>query len=100
MLTDPLASMRFNGPIVSVFNAHPTQPGKNQGGVNSYVFDPTSASFAGDACLLYYNFVNQTVRSLYSNPIGALRDALNFNLNTFYGSLEDRNCTQLFPFGQ
>ena len=89
----------INDPIGNVFSAHPIQPGKNQG-VNNYVFDPTSASFTSDPCLLYYNFVNQTVRSLYPNPTGALRDALNVNLNTFYGSLQATNCTQLFPFGQ
>ena len=96
-------SIDFNeigDPLGTVFSAHPIQPGKNQGGVNNYVFDPTSASFTNDPCLLYYNFVNQTVRSLYPAPTGALRDALNFNLNIFYGAFQDPNCTQLFPFGQ
>jgi hypothetical protein len=86
--------------IITIFNAHPIQPGKNQGRVNNYVFDPTSASFTNDPCLLYDNFVNNTVRSLYPNPKGVLRDALNFNLNIFYGSLQDKNCPQLFPFGK
>ncbi|KAF8805489.1 Cloroperoxidase [Phlegmacium glaucopus] len=81
-----------------VFNAHPIQPGKNQGSVNNYVFDPTSATLS-DGCLLYTNFVNQTVRSLYPNPTGALRDALNVNLNNFFGSIGG-GCKQIFPFGQ
>ena len=89
----------INDPIGNVFSTHPIKPGKNQG-VNNYVFDPTSASFTNDPCLLYYNFVNQTVWSLYPNPTGALRDALNVNLNTFYGSLQATNCTQLYSFGQ
>ena len=93
MLTDPLRLM------VTIFSAHPTEPGKNQGDINNYVFDTTSVSFTS-ACLLYYNFVNQTVRSLYPDPTGAFRDALNFGLNIFYGPLEDRNCMHVFPFGQ
>ena len=96
-------SIDFNeigDPISTVFKAHPIQPGKNQGGVNNYVFDPTSASFDKDFCLLYDNFVNQTVRSLYPNPKGALREALNFNLNIFYNALQDPACQQLFPFGK
>ena len=86
--------------ITTVFSAHPIQPGKNQGGVNNYVFDPTSASFTNNPCLLYDNFVNGTVRSLYPNPTGALRDALNFNLDNLYGPLKGSDCPQLFPFGQ
>ena len=85
-------------PLKAVYNAHPIQPGKNQG-VNNFVFDPTSASFTSDdGCLLYTNFVNQTVRSLYPNPTGALRDALNVNLNYFH--IPNSGCPQIFPFGQ
>ena len=90
----------IGAPLASVFKAHPIQPGKNQGGVNNYVLDPTSASFSNDGCLLYSNFVNQTVRSLYPNPTGALRDALNFNLDNFYGPMKDSGCPQIFPFGK
>ena len=88
----------LSGPMGTVFNAHPVQPGTNKGGVNNFVFDPTSASFTTDSCLLYTNFVNQTVRSLYPNPTGALRDALNINLNNFHLSFS--RCPQLFPFGK
>ena len=83
-----------------VYTAHPVQPGKNQGRVNNYVFDPTSGNFNSSGCLSYNNFVNQTVPSLYPNPTGALRDALNVNLNNFYIPLKDSGCPQLFPFGQ
>ena len=96
-------SIGFNeisDPISTIFAAHPIQPGKNQGRINSYVFDPTSASFTNNPCLLYDNFVNNTVRSLYPNPTGALRDALNINLNNFFSGLQDPNCPQLFPFGK
>ena len=85
--------------VGAVFNAHPIQPGRNQGGVNNYVVDPTSANLSSSGCLSYVNFVNQTVRSLYPNPTGALRDALNVNLNNFFLS-QDPSCTQIFPFGK
>ena len=90
----------INDPLTAVFNAHPIQPGKNQGRINNYVFDPTSASFTNNPCLLYNNFVNETVRSLYPNPTGALRDALNFNLDNFYSILKGSACPQIFPFGK
>jgi hypothetical protein len=81
-----------------VFAAHPMQPGKNQG-INNYVFDPTSANLNSTGCLSYVDFVNQTVRSLYPNPTGALRDALNINLNNFFIP-QGPGCQQVFPFGQ
>ena len=86
--------------IGTVFSAHPIQPGKNQGGVNNFVFDPTSANLTSSGCLGYTNFVNQIVRPLYPNPTGDLRDALNINLDNFYIPLKDTGCTQIFPFGQ
>ena len=92
--------LEINDPMTAVFNAHPIQPGKNQGGINNYVVDPTSASFTSDPCLLYDSFVNETVRSLYPNPNGALRDALNFNLDNLYGPIKNSGCPQLFPFGK
>ncbi|KAF8503098.1 Chloroperoxidase [Gautieria morchelliformis] len=82
--------------IDQVFAPHPIQPGKNQG-VGNYVLDPASANLS-DGCLAYTNFVNGTVRSLYPNPTGALRTALNTNLDIFFGTVG--NCTQVFPFGQ
>ena len=86
--------------VEAVFSAHPIQPGKNQGGVNNYVFDPTSANLTSSGCLSYYDFVNQTVRSLYPNPTGNLRDALNINLDNLYIPHKDTGCPQIFPFGQ
>ena len=80
-----------------LFAAHPIQPGANQG-INNYVLNPASANLS-EFCLLYTNFVNTTVRGLYPNPTGVLRDALNANLNNFYSPLPAQGCTQFFPYG-
>jgi hypothetical protein len=81
-----------------IFSAHPIQPGANQG-VNNYVLDPASANLS-EPCLLYTNFVNNTVRGLYPNPTGALRHALNANLDNFFSPLAAEGCTQFFPYGK
>ena len=86
--------------IEIVFNAHPLQPGKNQGGVNNYVVDPTSDNLNTSGCVGYQNFVKEKVLPLYPNPTGALRDALNVNLNNFYLPQKGTGCEQIFPFGQ
>lgn len=78
--------------------AHPISPGANVGGVNNYVPDPTSADFS-TFCLLYENFVNKTIVGLYPRPTGALRKALNVNLNFLYEPIRDQ-CTQVFPYGR
>ena len=85
-----------------VFAAHPIEPGRNVGGVNNYVLDPTSADFT-TPCLLYTNFVNETVVGLYPAPTGDLRTALNFYLDAFFEAFTAAvapGCTQLFPYGQ
>lgn len=83
--------------IERVFNPHPIMPGKNEG-VGNYVLDPTSANFS-QFCLLYTNFVNDTVRSLYPSPKGVLLKALNANLDYFYSPLQGSGCSQVFPYG-
>ncbi|RXW16171.1 heme-thiolate peroxidase [Candolleomyces aberdarensis] len=83
-----------------IFEAHPIAPGENQDGkVNNYVPDPTSADF-GSFCLLYTNFVNQTVGGLYPNPTGILRKNLIKNLHFFFTGIEGAGCEELFPYGQ
>lgn len=84
--------------IDTVASAHPMKPGANAGQINSYTLDPSSADFT-KFCLLYTNFVNETVRSLYPNPEGDLRDALKMNLKFFYSGLGDSGCNQIFPYG-
>ncbi|KAJ3493561.1 hypothetical protein NLJ89_g10988 [Agrocybe chaxingu] len=96
---------RADGPsggegVEVVIGAHPVQPGRNLGKVNTFTFDPTSADFS-TPCLMYENFINQTVKRLYPNPMGQLRKALNTNLDFFFlginGSFD--GCTQIFPYG-
>ncbi|KAF9445290.1 aromatic peroxygenase precursor [Macrolepiota fuliginosa MF-IS2] len=82
-----------------VVNVHPIPPGRNVGGVNNYVPDPTSANFT-TTCLLYQNFVNQTIRGLYPKPAEALVKALNTNLDFLYEAFGDATCAQVFPYGQ
>ncbi|KAF9522859.1 heme-thiolate peroxidase [Crepidotus variabilis] len=101
----PNGFFRPNGPqggsgAIDIFNAYPIKPGYNNGTVNSYTFDPTSADFS-TSCLLYYNFVNQTIKSLYPEPKGVLLQALNKNLDYFYAGLggEPSGCAQVFPWG-
>ncbi|KAF8899578.1 heme-thiolate peroxidase [Gymnopilus junonius] len=103
----PDGFFRANGPqsvagIDVVAGAHPLLPGSNVNGVNTFTPDPTSANFS-TFCLLYSNFVTQTVAGLYPNPTGVLRQALNINLNFLFDSLNGVSpgtCTQVFPFGQ
>ncbi|RXW15742.1 heme-thiolate peroxidase [Candolleomyces aberdarensis] len=83
-----------------VFMVHPIAPGGNQDDkVNNYVLDPTSADF-DTFCLLYTNFVNQTIRGLYPNPTGVLRRNLIKNLGFFYSGIADAGCEELFPYGK
>ncbi|PPQ79317.1 hypothetical protein CVT25_002573 [Psilocybe cyanescens] len=82
-----------------VFAAHPIQPGRNVGGVNNYVVDPTSADFS-DECLLYVNFANQTVRGLYPSPTGDLLTSLKANLHFFYNGITPGSCQEVLPYGE
>jgi hypothetical protein len=89
------------GPLaMMVLNAHPIQPGANQGPVaGNYVVDPTSANLS-NFCGTYTNWANVTVPSFYPNPTGALLDALKGNLNNFFIPAGQQGCTQVFPYGQ
>ncbi|KAJ2914374.1 heme-thiolate peroxidase, partial [Candolleomyces efflorescens] len=83
-----------------VASAHPVAPGENRDGkINNYVPDPTSADFS-TFCLLYTNFVNQTIGGLYPNPTGVLRRNLAKNLRFFYSGIANAGCVELFPYGQ
>ncbi|KAF5327642.1 hypothetical protein D9619_004132 [Psilocybe cf. subviscida] len=85
-----------NAPI---FEAHPIQPGGNNGTVNSYTLDPDSADFSPSGfCKLYTDFVTKTVRGLYPTAKGPLLTALNTNLGFFFGAIADQGCTQVPPF--
>ncbi|KAJ3510932.1 heme-thiolate peroxidase [Agrocybe chaxingu] len=100
----PDGFFRANGPKGNegrdeVIRAHPVQPGRNVGRVNSYTVDPTSPDFS-TPCLLYENLVNVTVKGLYPNPKGKLRKALNTNLDFFFQAISGAGCTQVFPYGR
>ncbi|KAJ3509945.1 heme-thiolate peroxidase [Coprinellus aureogranulatus] len=84
--------------ISDMYEAHPIQPGRNMGTVNSYTVDSTSADFS-DYCLLYTNFVNNTIRSLYPSPEGVLRRNLIINLQYWYETVRDRGCVEQRPYG-
>ena len=92
----PIGFVEIVPDVNSIFDVHPIQPGKNQG-VGNYVPDPTSANIS-QFCLLYTNFVNETVRSLYPSPTGVLLDALNTNLDFFFKPIAESGCTQIFPY--
>ena len=84
--------------VNDIFGAHPIPPGNNKG-VGNYVPDPTSPNI-DQFCLIYTNFVNQTVRSLYPSPTGVLLDALNTNLDFFFIPVAESGCNQVFPYGR
>jgi hypothetical protein len=83
--------------VTDLFAVHPISPGYNQG-VGNYIIDPASANFS-TFCQLYTDFVNITVRSLYPNPQGSLRDALKANLDNMFIPMGQQGCSQIFPYG-
>ncbi|TFK18282.1 Cloroperoxidase [Coprinopsis marcescibilis] len=86
--------------VPAIFTAHPVQPGKNVGGVNTFTVDESLGSIL-DGCTFYTQFVNTTIRGLYPNPTGVLRRNLNLNLKFFYESSgAGEECPQVFPYGR
>ncbi len=83
--------------VGAIFAAHPVPPGANNGTVNSYTVDPNSANLS-DACKAYTDFVNIVVRGLYPDATGPLLQALNQNLDFFFGAISTSGCTQVSPF--
>ncbi|KAF8888455.1 heme-thiolate peroxidase [Gymnopilus junonius] len=105
-MTFPPDFHRHDGAISSegmdvVFNNFPIVPGANQGRVNSYKPDPTSATLS-EPCTRYSNFVERNIKSLYPNPTGVLREALSINLQFLFEATVAAGdaCTQVFPFGR
>lgn len=83
--------------IYMLYRAHPMPPGSNNGTVDSYTPDPTSARLH-QFCEMYTDYVNVTVRGLYPDAKGALLAALNKNLDYLYGALGKTPCPQVPPF--
>ena len=94
----PFGFNEISAEVDIIFKARPTQPGRNQG-VGNYVLDSTSATLT-ELCLLYTNFVNETVRSMYPSPTGVLRDALKANLDNLFSSVKAKGCAQFFLYGK
>ncbi|KAJ2914364.1 heme-thiolate peroxidase, partial [Candolleomyces efflorescens] len=101
----PLGFFRASQPVgndgaAQIFGAHPIPPGSNVNGVNTYTADANSANLA-QFCVMYENFVNRTVRSLYPEPTGALRRNLILNLKYFFsGQPSKAGCMEIPPYGQ
>jgi unspecific peroxygenase len=83
----------------TIFAAHPTRPGRNVNGVNTFEIDETLPSALFDRCGFYQGFVNQKVVPLYPNPTGQLRKNLIKNLQFFYDN-NGKDCVQVFPYGR
>lgn len=88
--------------LFEIFQAYPIAPGRNINGVNTYTPDPNSADFT-QICKLYIDFVNDTVKTLYPDPKGILRQNLKINLQYFYSALPallGDGCEEQFPYGK
>ncbi|TFK17911.1 aromatic peroxygenase precursor [Coprinopsis marcescibilis] len=85
-----------------IFIAHPTQPGRNAGAVNTFTVDNSLGDLgsANGFCSIYTGLANVTIPNLYPNPTGVLRRNLITNLQFLFDGLpKQNNCTQIFPFG-
>ncbi|KAF8554620.1 heme-thiolate peroxidase [Imleria badia] len=78
-----------------IFDLVGVLPGRNEG-VGNFVVNPEDN---GSLCYAYQRQVNLTGQ-LYPNPTSELETAIKANLISFYQTLEDPTCEQLFPFGQ
>ncbi|KAH0833038.1 Chloroperoxidase, partial [Lanmaoa asiatica] len=87
----PQVSIMFK----KIFSLVRVLPGQNEG-VNNFVVNPEDN---GSLCYAYQRQVNLTAQ-LYPNPTSELEAAIKTNLVTFYQTLGDPACEQLFPFGQ
>jgi unspecific peroxygenase len=87
--------------IPAIFLAHPTQPGRNVNGVNTFEVDTSIGSLI-DPCGFYDGFVNVKVKGLYPNPTGLLKKNLIKTLQLFYEtfSAQGLDCEQVFPYGK
>ncbi|KAN0092965.1 heme-thiolate peroxidase [Tylopilus felleus] len=70
-------------------------PGRNEGAGN-FVPNPEDD---GSTCYAYHRQLNLTAQ-LYPNPTPELETAIKANFVTFYKTLEDPTCEQIFPYGR
>ncbi|KAG8213291.1 heme-thiolate peroxidase [Butyriboletus roseoflavus] len=87
----PQVTTMFN----KIFALVGVEPGRNEG-VGNFVVNPADP---GNTCYGYQRQVNLTAE-LYPNPTSELETAIKANLVTFYKTLDNSSCEQLFPFGQ
>ncbi|KAG9313426.1 heme-thiolate peroxidase [Chiua virens] len=78
-----------------IFSLIGVLPGHNEG-VGNYVRNPDDN---GSTCYAYQRQLNLTAQ-LYPNPTPELETAIKANFVTFYQTLEDPTCEQLYPYGQ
>jgi unspecific peroxygenase len=82
-----------------IFAAHPTEPGRNVNGVNTFVADHSLGGHT-DRCTFYRGFIQYYLKAQYPNPKGLLRKNINKNLDYFYQSFEALGCEKLYPYGR
>ncbi|KIJ46196.1 hypothetical protein M422DRAFT_165398 [Sphaerobolus stellatus SS14] len=87
-------------PLVSeIFNKHPFTPGVNKGKGNFVLMLETPS--LSDFCGIYEDIVLRVIPGQYPKPTGALKQALNTNLDFFYGAVSaEHDCKQVFPYGK
>jgi unspecific peroxygenase len=85
--------------IEAIYAAHPTEPGRNVNGTNTFEVDYSIGSLT-DTCAFYTGFVMTKVAALYPNPAGVLRRNLKRNLELFYDTVAGNDCVQVFPYGR
>jgi len=104
--TQPLTLTDFISQVITIFSAHPTQPGYNQGAGN-FIVDKNDPGFGSTNAICYIatNAAQRIVTELYPNTTGVLREIMRDNFATFYAPFKKipfpLNCPQtLEPFGK
>ncbi|KAH6899385.1 hypothetical protein BKA70DRAFT_1527097 [Coprinopsis sp. MPI-PUGE-AT-0042] len=75
----------------AIYAAHPTEPGRNVNGTNTFQPDHSVGSVT-DTCGFYTGFVMTKVTSLYPNPYWTIEEELEEEFTS--------GCEQVFPYGR
>ena len=85
--------------VKQIFDKHPFIPGVNHG-KNNFIEMPNTPALM-DFCGIYQDLALRVIPKQYPKPTGQLKQALNKNLDFFYGAAKtEHNCTQVFPYGR